>query len=66
MRINLQVPYSDKESVKSLGAKWDVARKTWYIIDPQDLEQFKKWIPSIRDWDEQQADKQAKRALGKR
>jgi len=45
MRINLQVPYEDKEEAKRLGAIWDVARKTWYIQNKEDLRPFLKWIP---------------------
>lgn len=44
MRINLQCPYSDKDEAKALGARWDPARKTWYVIDPDDLGRFAKWI----------------------
>lgn len=44
MRIDLRCPYSDKDEAKALGARWDVARKTWYVIDPDDLEPFSKWI----------------------
>lgn len=50
MRINLQVPYGDKDKAKSLGAIWDIARKTWYVIDPAELKPFQQWIPEIKDW----------------
>lgn len=44
MRVDLQVPFDERESAKFLGAMWDVARKTWYVIDPDDLKKFAKWM----------------------
>lgn len=55
MRINLTTTFAEKDKVKALGARWDIARKTWYIEDVEDLTPFKRWIPSIVDWDEKQA-----------
>ena len=40
MRINLRVSYADKDKVKWLGAKWDNARKVWYIKNVEDLRPF--------------------------
>lgn len=49
MRINLIVPYSEHELAKKRGAKWDMARKTWYVEDsfekPMDIFQFVQWAP---------------------
>jgi hypothetical protein len=47
MRINLNCPYEDKDRAKALGARWDVARKVWYVIDPQDLQPFAQWIKGM-------------------
>lgn len=44
MRINLQCPDEDKDRAKALGAKWDPARKVWYIVDVEDLSPFMRWI----------------------
>ena len=44
MRINLQCPYSEKDAAKSLGARWDAEKKTWYVVDPQDLAPFARWM----------------------
>lgn len=44
MRIDLNVPFSDKSKAKSLGAKWDGLERTWYVIDPEDLKPFSKWL----------------------
>lgn len=44
MRVNLNCQYDDKEHAKRLGAKWDAAAKTWYVVDPPDLLRFSKWL----------------------
>lgn len=44
MRINLDCPFSEKDNAKALGARWDVARKTWYIENVEDLTLFMRWI----------------------
>lgn len=31
-RIYLKVPYGDKEDVKKLGGRWDVNRRSWYVM----------------------------------
>ena len=40
MRIDLNVKYDDRDKVKWLGAKWDAARKIWYIKNIEDLRPF--------------------------
>ena len=47
MRINLVTPFAEKDAVKALGARWDAAKKCWYIIDVADLAPFKRWIPDM-------------------
>lgn len=46
MRINLVTPFAEKDAVKALGARWDAAKKNWYIIDVEDLTPFLRWIPN--------------------
>ena len=46
MRINLKVPFAQKDAAKELGARWDAVRKIWYVIDPELLEVFADWIPT--------------------
>lgn len=41
-RIYLNVPYSDKDEAKSLGAKWDKEAKKWYATG--DISAFYKWV----------------------
>lgn len=47
MRINLKTPFADKDAAKALGARWDGARKIWYITDVADLTPFMRWIPDL-------------------
>ena len=47
MRINLVTPFAEKDTAKTLGARWDVAKKVWYITDVADLTPFKRWIPDL-------------------
>lgn len=46
MRINLNVPYAEKDQAKRLGAMWDIARKVWYVEDLTNLRPFLKWMPA--------------------
>ena len=45
MRINLRVPYEEKEQARRLGAKWDTARRIWYVENMERLEAFLRWMP---------------------
>lgn len=47
MRINLKTPFAEKDAVKTLGARWDVTKKLWYIVDVTDLTPFLRWIPNM-------------------
>jgi hypothetical protein len=47
MRINLATPFSEKDAVKTLGARWDATKKLWYIVDVTDLTPFMRWIPNM-------------------
>jgi len=46
--ILLDVPFAEKETAKSLGARWNPAEKKWYV--PEDLtteiDKFNRWLPS--------------------
>lgn len=45
MRVNLQVSYEDRHEARLHGARWDPGRKTWYVIDPEDLCPLMRWLP---------------------
>lgn len=44
-RINLQVPFSQKDEAKALGARWDPVQKTWYISTEMNPDPFMCWLP---------------------
>ncbi|MBL8445178.1 MAG: hypothetical protein JNK52_14105 [Zoogloeaceae bacterium] len=46
MRMNLKVPFAEKDEAKKLGARWDAARKLWYIDDKTDVAAFSRWAPT--------------------
>lgn len=39
----LTVPFAQKDAAKSLGAKWDPAKKKWYAPANSDIALFEKW-----------------------
>lgn len=43
--VFLEVPFEDKDEVKSLGAKWHSDRKKWFVPSDKDSQPFGKWIP---------------------
>ena len=48
MRIDLKVPFAEKDTAKALGARWDAAKKIWYVNDVPDLSPFTRWIPDLQ------------------
>lgn len=36
------------EQAKALGARWDVAGKTWYLEHVEDLTPFIRWLPEFK------------------
>lgn len=48
MRVNLKVPFGDKEQVKQMGAIWDPARKVWFVPDGTDASKFLQWMPGMK------------------
>ena len=44
MRIDLAVPYTEKDAAKSKGARWDSEKKVWFIVDVEDLTSFMRWV----------------------
>ena len=43
-RMNLNVPFADKDRAKAVGAKWDKSIKAWYIEADQDMRKFSLWL----------------------
>ena len=48
-RIDLDVPFAEKDAAKRLGARWDAARKLWYVPDGVDAGAFGRWLPGEPD-----------------
>ena len=44
MRVNLLVPYRDKEVAKRYGARWDAVNKTWFTENVDNLSKLKRWL----------------------
>ena len=44
-RIDLRVPYSEKDQAKVHGAQWDSENRTWYAPPGTDLRNLKRWLP---------------------
>ena len=44
-KIYLNVPFSQKDKAKRLGAKFDGDKKSWYIQDDLSLDLFSEWLP---------------------
>lgn len=44
-RVDLDVPYGERNEARALGAKWDRGKKTWYAVLEQDegLGGLKRW-----------------------
>lgn len=48
-RTDLKVPFEEKDQAKGLGARWDPARKVWFVPDGVDTGPFSKWLPRAVD-----------------
>ena len=46
MRTNLVVPFAEKDEARRLGARWDLARRVWYVENVENLVPFLRWIPA--------------------
>lgn len=44
-RIDLKVPFVEKDQAKVHGARWDRENQTWYAPPGTDLENLKRWLP---------------------
>jgi len=48
MRVDLRVPFAEKDAAKALGARWDAAKKIWYVQDVAELTPFMRWNPALK------------------
>src|SRR4051812_49170269 len=44
-RVDLLVPFVEKEDAKALGARWDARKKLWYAPPGADVQGLKRWLP---------------------
>ncbi|WP_416769560.1 DUF5710 domain-containing protein [Pseudomonas sp. RHF3.3-3] len=44
-RVDLNVPFSQKDLAKSLGARWDPQAKVWYVPDGVEIGEMERWVP---------------------
>lgn len=47
--VDLNVPYSDKDDAKRLGARWNPERRCWYVPDGLDPKPFARWWITRQD-----------------
>lgn len=43
-RIDLRVPFTEKDEAKKRGARWDAVAKLWYVPDGVDTANFSEWL----------------------
>jgi len=46
LRIDLAVPFSDKDTARRLGARWDAAQRVWFVPADRDASPFAPWLPN--------------------
>lgn len=46
MSTYLTVSFAQKDQAKALGARWDAARRQWYVPEGLELTPFQEWLPS--------------------
>ncbi len=46
-RVFLEVPFSQKDKAKALGARWDGDERKWYIPAGLDISSFGAWLPAV-------------------
>ena len=47
-RFYLDCPYAEKDEAKSLGARWDLDARKWFVPNDVDRNLFKKWWPTTK------------------
>lgn len=44
-RVDLMVPFAEKDQAEQLGARWDAVHKTWFVPEGLDAAAFSQWLP---------------------
>lgn len=48
LRIELAVPYADKDSAKAIGARWDADKRAWYVTGQcKQLASLARWARDV-------------------
>lgn len=47
-RVNLDVPYCEKDEAKALGARWDAELRVWYVPPGTSPGKFARWIRDVQ------------------
>lgn len=47
-RRYLQVPFTQKDQAKALGARWDAQARSWYLPEGLDESLFAAWLPAAQ------------------
>ncbi|MDR6936008.1 DUF5710 domain-containing protein [Luteibacter sp. 3190] len=50
-RVNLVVPFDQKDQAKALGARWDPQQRVWFVPNGVPYEPLSQWMPTAPDWD---------------
>ena len=45
-RFYLECPFDEKDMCKSIGGRWDVDERKWYVPAELDPDQFRRWWPA--------------------
>ena len=43
-RVDLQVPYAQKDEAKAMGARWDPEKRLWYVPADVNAAAFTRWM----------------------
>ena len=44
--LDLEWPFNEKDMCKSIGGRWDMDERKWYVPAELDPEQFRRWWPA--------------------
>ena len=44
-RFYLECPFNEKDMCKSIGGRWDMDERKWYVPAELDPDQFRRWWP---------------------
>jgi len=42
MRTDLKVPYAEKDQARKRGARWDAAKKVWFVENVENIARGKR------------------------